>query len=363
MAYTLERRQEKSGIYERKTGISVDNKEKYEIFCQKTYVPIYSKPWWLDAVCGKDNWDVWLYEKEEEIFAAMPYYMERRGEYRYITKALLTQNNGIIFNYPEGAKNIARQKFEEKVIDAACEFIEGIKLDVYEQQYHYGFDNWLPFYWNKYEAITRYTYVLEDLKDLEAVWLNISSKYRRGIKKGMKNGVFHRGLDYKIFYQEHEKVFLKQGLECPFSFKQWERIYTACREHGAGEILYANDKEGNIASVLFLIWDEQSVYHLLGGNIPEFQRLETYDALVWEGIKFASQKGLKYDFEGSMIKRISKSFREFGGNPMPYFRIRKVFHPEIMREETEKKIRESGVAILKENVRCNSEICKDNIRC
>ena len=53
----------------------------------------------------------------------------------------------------------------------------------------------------------------------------------------------------------------------------------------------------------------------------------------------ASQKGLKYDFEGSVIKRISKSFREFGGEAKPYFRIRKVFNPEIIRREAEDLIK------------------------
>ena len=128
----------------------MDNKEKYEKFCNKVYVPIYSKPWWLDAVCGPENWEVWLYENENEIFAAMPYYKEQRGEYSYITKALLTQNNGIIFKYPDGAKSVAKQIYEEKVIDEACKFIKSLNVDVYEQQFHYSFKNWLPFYWNRY---------------------------------------------------------------------------------------------------------------------------------------------------------------------------------------------------------------------
>lgn len=28
------------------------NKEEYQEFCETTYVPIYSKVWWMDAVCG-----------------------------------------------------------------------------------------------------------------------------------------------------------------------------------------------------------------------------------------------------------------------------------------------------------------------
>lgn len=316
----------------------LNNKEKYNKFCEKVYVPIYSKSWWMDAVCGAENWDVWLYQSGDDILAAMPYFKEQRGEHSYVTKALLTQNNGIIFCYPEGAKAIARQIFEEKVIDAACEFIQSLNLDVYEQQFHYSFQNWLPFFWNRYTAVTRYTYVLEDLNDIGDAWNRISSKYRGKIKKGKKNAEIKKRLGEKEFYIEHEKVFLKQGIMCPFSMEQWIKLYHACKEHGVCEIFYALEKEGNIASVLFLIWDEESVYQLLGGSMPLYQNLDTYDALIWEGIKFAAEKGLKYDFEGSVIKRISKSFREFGGEPKPYFRIRKVFNPEIMRAETEKAI-------------------------
>lgn len=87
--------------------------------------------------------------------------------------------------------------------------------------------------------------------------------------------------------------------------------------------------------MLFHVWDDHSVYQLLGGGVPEFFKYETYDALVWDGICYSRDRGLNYDFEGSVIKRISKSMREFGGIPMQYYRIRKVFHPEIARKECE----------------------------
>ena len=57
----------------------MSNKEKYKEFEEKSYVPIYSQNWWMDAVCLPENWDVWLYEKEGDICAAMPYYKEQRG--------------------------------------------------------------------------------------------------------------------------------------------------------------------------------------------------------------------------------------------------------------------------------------------
>ena len=58
------------------------NKEKYSEFCQKEKnIPIFSKDWWLDAVCGENNWDVALVEKGGQIMASMPYYTKNiKGE-------------------------------------------------------------------------------------------------------------------------------------------------------------------------------------------------------------------------------------------------------------------------------------------
>lgn len=313
-------------------------KEKYQEFCSRHYVPIYSKPWWMDAVCGEENWDVWLYEKGNNILAAMPYYMENRNGYKYITKAPLTQNNGIIFAQAEDAKIVAKQKFQEEVIEAACQYIADLDVDVYEQQYQPSFVYWLPFFWNGYKAITRFTYVIEDTSDIDAVWNNISSKNRAIIKKGNKKSCTKENLDLQTFYSEHEKVFLKQGLPCPFSYDLWERLFHACSSNNSCKILYRATESGEIASLIFLVWDERRVYHLLGGSMPEFQNLDSYDALIWDAINLAHEMGRMYDFEGSVIKQISKSFREFGGIPERYYRIRKIFNSDILKLEFQQEL-------------------------
>lgn len=234
--------------------------------------------------------------------------------------------------------NAEKEELQEEIISGANSFIESLKLDVYEQQYHYSFDNWQPFYWKHYTAITRYTYVIEDTSDLDMLWNEVSSSYKNIIRKGYKIAKVCEGHDADEFWHLHKKVFERQGLECPFSYDLWIRLYEACKRNGCGKILYAKDDYDNVLSVLFLTWDEQSVYHLLGGSMPEYPRMQTYDMLIWEGIKLASKMHLKYDFEGSVIKRISKSMRQFGGTPMAYFRIRKVFNPEIIRAEAENQI-------------------------
>lgn len=315
------------------------NKEKYELFCSRNYVQIYSKPWWLDAICGEDNWDVWIYELGNDILAAMPYYVETRGHYRYITKAPFTQINGIQFSGINGnAKRQTIAAMEEKIINAACDYIESLKIDVYEQQYPYTFKNWQPFYWRNYKSILRYTYVIPYDKSMDVVKDEISSKYKGHIKKGQRSTEILSDFDKSLFKTEHEKIFLRQNLPDPLSNAMWERMYGECKKRDKGITLAAVDENGNIHGVMFLVWDEKAIYLLLGGYMPEYAWSQAYPALTYHAISLSRKMGLGFDFEGSMIKRIACSMREYGGIPMPYFRIRKVFNPDIIKQEAQKEI-------------------------
>lgn len=314
------------------------NKEAYLAFTKNNPVSIYCQSWWMDAICGADNWDVWLYRKGDEILAAMPYYMERRGDYRYITKAPLTQSNGIVFRHDPKAKLQKRASFEEKVIDAAVAWLAEQGLDVYEQQYSHTFTNWQPFFWNRFKCILRYTYVIEDTSDLAAVQADYSAKLRNDMKKGMRSAASVEVLDPDTFYREHEKIYTKQNLSCPFSYELWMRLYNACIENNSGTTLCIRNHTGEISSLAFFVWDGSYVYLLMGGAIPDHSAESTFSCLVHKGIELASEKGLGFDFEGSMIKRIAKAFRDFGGVPMPYYRIRKIYNPEILRREAEQEV-------------------------
>ena len=309
------------------------DKLKYQIFCSETYVPIYSQPWWMDAICGEANWDVWLYLKGEDVLAAMPYYIETREGYKYITKAPLTQNNGIIFKEDKTRKKVNQARFEEDVINEACKYINSMHIDVYEQQYQTSFNNWSPFLWHNYTCMLRYTYIIEDTSDLTLIEDGFTQDLKRNIKKGEKNTFVTNKIDYKEFYRLHEKVFSKQGLKCPFDGRLWERLYLATKNNNAGDIYCSVDSDGNIHALLFLIWDDRCVYHLLGGSIPEYTNSQAYASLTYFGIKTAHEMNRKYDFEGSMIERIAKGFRRFGGTATPYYRIRKIFNTEIMKNE------------------------------
>ena len=317
----------------------MSNKSEYREFVAKTYVPIYSQVWWLDAICGPDNWDVWLYKRGEEILAAMPYYFENRGNYRYITKAPLTQNNGILFYYEPNAKIQKKAHFEEKVIDALTEWLKESHWDVYEQQYIHTFNNWQPFFWNSFKCVLRYSYLIEDTSDMSRVVSGYSSNLRKNIKKGKSKAKSIIEISAEKFYFEHEKVYKKQNLDCPFSYELWERLYNVCSLHECGKALAVLNHNDQISSLAYFVWDEKYVYFLMGGSIPEYSGDNTFSLLMHNGIELASTMNKAFDFEGSMIKRVAKAMREFGGIPTPYYRIRKIYNPDIIRMEAEQDIK------------------------
>lgn len=307
--------------------MEMTNKERYHQFClnNSVYVPVFSRDWWMDAVCGPDQWDVYLVGDGMDIRAAFVYYLCEDQEGVCIKRAPITQNNGIIFKYPENQGVVAKQHYEEKIVDEICDFIESLDLKRYEQQFHYSYTNWLPFFWRYYKETTRYTYVLEDTDNYESLLSNYASKTKNGLRKAQKYLHVEECTDIEEFYSVNKMSFDRQCLKPPYTIDILNRLYSSCLKNDAGLMLKAVDDEGKIHSVAMLVWDNESVYYVLNGTNPELKMFQGNLLLIDYGIQFAHEKRLKFDFEGSVVKNINHVFREFGGIPKPYFRIYKDF--------------------------------------
>lgn len=303
----------------------VTSKEKYRQFSEKEKtIPLFSKGWWMDAVCG-DNWDVILLEKEGDIIASLPYYFTIENGEKTIQKAPLTQTNGIWMKYPPTVKNDRKISFEQKVMNYMIENLESLNLAKYNQYYHYSFTNWLPFYWKGYNQTTRYTYVIPDTTNMELIYQNVSSNVRKLIRKAEKIVQIKDGMDIETFYEMNQQTFKRQNLAIPYSFEIVKKLDEACEKRNARKILYAVDKFGQVHSSAYFVWDDRSVYYLMSGSNPNLRSSQSLTYLLFEGIKLANKLGKKFDFEGSMKKNIEHHFRQFGAIQMPYFHIYKTF--------------------------------------
>ena len=54
----------------------MSNKERYAEWCKLNNIPIFSQNWWMDCICGEDNWDVYLVGNGMDIKASLVYYFD-----------------------------------------------------------------------------------------------------------------------------------------------------------------------------------------------------------------------------------------------------------------------------------------------
>ena len=111
-------------------------------------------------------------------------------------------------------------------------------------------------------------------------------------------------------------------MNIPYSFEFVKNLFENCKENSAVKMYFAKYQDEVIA-VNFLVYDDNTVYYLMGGIDPSKKDLGAMDAIQFESIKFALQSGRRFDFEGSMIESIEKYFRSFGAIQRPYFSISK----------------------------------------
>ena len=297
-------------------------KDRYRKLCEsEASIPIFSQHWWLDAVCGPERWDVLLVEKNDSIVASLPLYKKKMFSLNFFMQPLLTQTNGAWIQYPAAQKPYARITYEKEVLTQLIDQLNAEKPFVFDQYFHYHFKNWLPFYWKGFKQSTRYTYVIDDISDPEKVLANFEHAKRKNIKKAQQIVSVKYDLDAKTFYENHKLTLAKQGERISYSFEVFEALYKSAYAKNSGRVIYAVDAANNIHGALFVVWDQMSAYDLVSTIDPTHRNSGAASLLVYEIIKTLSGKGIKFDFEGSMIENVENSFRQFGAEQKQYFHI------------------------------------------
>jgi len=281
---------------------------------------LFQEPWWLDAV-APGSWDAIEVEQGGSVTARLPYVIERRRALTRISMPPLTQVLGPWLR-PSEAKYAKRLGAEK---DLLTELFDRLPpYDELELRFHHSVTNWLPLYWRGFEQTTRYTYVLDDIRDAGAIWSGAVDSVRRSIRKatGRSRLAVRSDGDIERFLDLHAQTFERQSLALPYPRAIVRRIDAAASARDARRIFFALDPSGQIAAALFLVWDERAAYYLMSGTDPAFRSSGALALLMFEAIRFAGTVSRSFDFEGSMIEPIERVFRGFGARQVPYFEVR-----------------------------------------
>lgn len=298
----------------------VSHVDRYRILCeQESSIPLFSQAWWLDAAAGVGGWDVVIVERDGQIIASLAYVKKKRYGFTVLTQPVLTQNLGPWLKLDVDLKSSKKLAHEKDLIQELYRQLP--KCDHYSQSWHYSRTNWLPVYWMGFSQTTKYTYVLNDISDIETVLKNFENSKRKNIKKSEKVVKVVHDISAKDFYDNHMMTLKKQGQEILYSFEVFDRLYRAGYDNNSAKSIAAFDEAGNMHAALFVVWDKESAYDLISTIDPDFRVHGAASLLIKEVITYVSQFVNKFDFEGSMIESVERSFRQFGAEQVPYFSI------------------------------------------
>ncbi len=277
---------------------------------------IFAKTWWLDAVA--ERWEILVCRsKTGGLLGGMPITWQKN---RIKMPPLFTQTLGILLADFSGKKYAKRITQEKTVIEALVEGIPPCRS--YRINFHYSLKNWLPFMWRQYRQTSRYTYVIEDLSDLDQVYSAFLDKKRNHIRKAQKADITVRtDCSLDDFYRIAGRTFSKQGMSTLFSFEQLDRLDRVLRQREARKILFVVGPDGRIHAANYIVYDQNCAYNLLSGHDPELRDSHAGSLVIWESIRFAATVSRRFDFEGSCLRPVEEFFRSFGGRQHTYYQI------------------------------------------
>lgn len=298
-------------------------RETYREFCAANPgIPVFLTDWWLDLVCGEGNWDFVSYEEGDQIKAVWPYYFIN-GNYsqRVVKMPRLTPFSGPWIKYPVNQKYCSLLSYEKEVINKLIDKLPA--TDFFQQNINLSIRNKLPFYWRGFDQSLSYTYKLTDLSKTVNVFSGFKESTRSDIRKAEKYLKVVESDNIGLFYKINSLTFDRKNKKIPYSFSFIERLDKECRKQCCRSILMAEDGNSNYHAAIYLIWDRDCTYYLMGGADPEFRNSGAMSLLIWAGINQAAQRKQSFDFEGSMIEPIEHFFRSFGGEQNHYLQITK----------------------------------------
>lgn len=304
----------------------IKNLKQIEVFIESSpQGSIFASRSWLDIV-APGRWEYVISEDKDVINGILPIVKTKTLMGTKLNMPTLTPALGVVLR-PMDTKSLSSTSFYNKTLDDIISKLPRHLL--FRQRFHPNFTNWMPFYWKGFNQYTRYTYILDNIKDHDMVWSGLRSNIRREIRKAKKSIKVIPSNDPEKLYQLFTNTLKNQNAGKIPEFMTVSKIVELINNKKNGTILIGLDEKGVSIGGILLLSDRNTTYYLAGGNLGQYKNTGVMSLLLWEGIKWASIKGDRFNFEGSMIKSIERYFKSFGGGLVSYYEISKLNLPML----------------------------------
>ena len=303
--------------------IEEHNRELYEKYA-KEYGTIFNSLDWLTIFGNKVN-IYEIHDKGNHLIGGFFLYRERKLGLSVYTNPPFTPTIGPFLKI-EAQNPVSVMDSRKKTLSLIADFIEKLPYSIISISLNKDIIDMQPFIWKKFKVVPGYTYLLDLAVSIEDIQKRMSNARRNDITKGRKDKLYtKKNCDYEIIKTLVLKTFSRQDKRINEFYLNKILFEFANNNNSFAFTTYRNDEA---IACSFSIHDNNTAYYLLGGYDSHNKHHSAGTLSIWETIKHAKHKGLKYfDFEGSMVPQIEKFFRGFAGELTPYYRINKAKLP------------------------------------
>lgn len=278
----------------------MNSKQKYIEYCNQLIesIPIFSQPFWLDAVA--ENWDISLIINDDgKIIAALPYCWKGNLFTKRIYLPDVSFYQSALF-FSDVDKN-SKQKLTEQLIQQLPKTVKSYFKFLPE----HSAVNLSKSGFTKEDYAT---YIISTKQEMV-----LSSNHKRNVQKGNKlHYIVKESKNSEASFALLTSTFARQNIQSKITFADFKKLNSFVKKHQVGKTIDCLDEQKNLLASVFIVEDANAVYYLFGGYNTAYKNSGAMTFLLHDVIQAARNQQKDFNFCGSSKKSIAAYFEGFG---------------------------------------------------
>lgn len=260
-----------------------------------------------------------LGKEGETVAACWPYALRKRGPFTFVDRPPMSLYCGPWISPSQGTKTT-------RVLDRNHRLLEEMQAQLPPAHRVLSTclpsqDAHLPLLKMGWQIQRRYSYILPtDREGADAIWRGLGSDVKTRIrKKSPSVGSIQASQDPQLMIDLFALTARRRGVSPFLPEAAFRRAFAACQARKQAQYWLYVAPDGQPIAALWMPFDARRAY-LIGAAVDTrvLSDILPLGRLIWEGIQWAAERQLVFDFEGSSLAGVEDFYRRFGPQMQGY---------------------------------------------
>ena len=264
-----------------------------------------------------------IFDNSDKLIGGFQLYTTSLYGLKYFRNPPYTPNISLFFiNKSQNQAKI--QSSTKNILSELSNFLKKLPFQIISVGLPANITDSQPFTWDGFKVIPSFTYQIDLSSSLDTIHGEMMAERRNDIKKAEKDHIETRlEENYQVVSDLVKNTFDRQNKSLDEIHLNKILTEFANKENS---FAFTSYQENIPISTCFCVYDEHTVYYLLGGYDKNNRHKGAGAMAIWKSIEYAKALNRNvFDFEGSMVKPIERYFRGFGGRLTPYYTINRAW--------------------------------------